>query len=375
MRKEEESLRKLSVNFIKTDSFFLQLTLAISLVGLIFAFSSSTDVSYKLSNTFWSLGLKQLVAFMFGLILLFIAWKTHYKNWYKLTWFFAILALLLMLLTIFSSIGKNIGGAKRWIDLGFFQFQPAELAKFAVLLLFTRHITKYRWKNKRGLIYLIAAFLLILLVLKQPDLGSSGILVLLFLSLILLFEWPIWLVLSIVLTLFYLCILKVTHTEYQMDRIKYWINPYLEPLGRGYNIIQSKYAIGLGGILGQGFGNSIQKNGALPVPHSDFVFAIIGEETGFIGLTIILTLFLSWFIRGLYLTNKVKDRYGKILATGIILIILIQTLINITVAVGLLPITGVTLPFFSCGGTSLILTLLMCGILFNIFGSIEEKTT
>ena len=359
-------LKKLLQRYKETDIFFLQLTFTLAVIGLIFAFSSSTYTSYKLTNQFWQIGFKQFIAFIIGLSLFALFWKFDYKKWYKLTLFVGTLALVLMFFTSISGIGKEIGGAKRWIDIGIFQFQPAELAKFAVLLLFAKQFAKFKWNDKRGYLYLCFSLVLIFFIFKQPDLGSSMILVLLYLLLMLLFEWPIWLLFIITLITSFGCIHKIMNTPYQTERLKYWLNPYLEPLGKGYNLIQAKYALGLGGLIGSGVGNSLQKQGSLPVPQSDFIIAIIGEEIGFIGLTAVLILYFTWILRGLYLVNKTKERYGKILGTAIILLISVQAVINILVAVGLMPITGVTLPFFSCGGTSLIVTFTMCGILFNI---------
>ena len=274
-----------------------------------------------------------------------------------------------MILTVFTNIGKTSGGAQRWIDIGHFQFQPAEIAKFSVLLLMTRQLTVYKWFEKKSYYYIVFALAIILIILKQPDLGSAALLVLLGLQLFFLFEWPLWLLGSFIAIASYGAFLKIQTTPYQLDRIKFWLDPFLEPQGRGYNLIQAKYALGLGSIFGSGIGSSIQKQGYLPVSHSDFIFAVIGEEIGFIGVSVIIILFLTWILRGLHLINKTQDKYGKILGTGIILLIGTQAVINITVATGLMPVTGITLPFFSCGGTSLIVTLAMCGILFNVIST------
>lgn len=370
MKKEEMFLKKLLESFNKTDAFFLQLTLVLAFFGLVFAFGTSTYESYRLTNNEWTIGFKQLIAFICGLFLLVVTWKIDYKIWFKLAWILGFAALLLMLILRFSELGVILGGSKRWIDIGFFQFQPAEFTKFAIVLLFARQLTKYQWNDKKNLIYIGFCLLLILLILKQPDLGTAGILIILFASLITIFEWPIWLISIAFITISYAVIFKISRTPYQIDRLKFWLNPFLEPLGRGYNLIQAKHALELGGITGVGLGNSIQKEGYLPVAHADFIFAVIGEEIGFVGLSIILILYLTWLLRGFYLVNKKKEKYAKILGTSILLLIGIQTIINICVAIGLFPVTGITLPFFSCGGTSLIITFVMCGILFNI----TEKT-
>jgi len=359
----------LSLKFKNTDRFFLELTFALIAFGLIFAFTSSSHESYRLTGFFWSLGIKQLIAFFIGFMLFILFWFLNYRVWFKVTWNLAFVILIIMILTVFTNIGKTSGGAQRWIDIGHFQFQPAEIAKFSVLLLMTRQLTVYKWFEKKSYYYIVFALAIILIILKQPDLGSAALLVLLGLQLFFLFEWPLWLLGSFIAIAAYGGFLKIQTTPYQLDRIKFWLDPFLEPQGRGYNLIQAKYALGLGSIFGSGIGSSIQKQGYLPVSHSDFIFAVIGEEIGFIGVSVIIILFLTWILRGLHLINKTQDKYGKILGTGIILLIGTQAVINITVATGLMPVTGITLPFFSCGGTSLIVTLAMCGILFNVIST------
>ncbi|MBI2996425.1 MAG: cell division protein FtsW [Candidatus Melainabacteria bacterium] len=374
MKKEGKSLKNWFVNFQATDRFLIQLTLALSIIGLIFAFSSSTYESYRLTNNFWTLGFKQLLAFLIGVFFLLLFWNTNFKFWFKATWFIAVIMLILMIITVFSGIGKLSGGSQRWIDIGFFQLQPAEITKFAVILLISKFLTKYKWLEFKKYYYLIFSFVLILIILKQPDLGSATILFLLILQLLFIFGWPIWLLVPVVSIISLIGTIIINLNPYQLDRIKFWQNPYLEPQGRGYNLIQAKYAFGFGGLWGVGLGNSIQKQGHLPIPHSDFIFAIIAEELGFIGITAILILYITWILWSLVLLNKVQNKYGRILGTAIVLLITTQAVINIAVAVGLLPVTGVTLPFFSCGGTSLIVTLAMCGILFNIISNTQQTS-
>jgi cell division protein FtsW len=376
MRKEEELLKQLSkgLNSLnKVDGFFLQLTLALCILGLVFAFSSSIYESHRLTNNFWSLGLKQLFAFSIGSFLLFTLWKINYKFLFGITWQFAITMFVFMLL-LFTPIGVTSGGSSRWIDLGFFQIQPAEITKLAVVLLISKFLTQYKWTDFKKYYYLIFSFILIGLVLGQPDLGSAGILIIMTLVLLFLFGYPIWILLPGCALAICGVIYKITSTPYQMSRINFWLRPELDPQGQGYNLIQAKYAFGLGGFFGAGLGNSIQKEvGHLPIPHADFIFAVISEEMGFLGATAILILYLAWILRAIYLVNQVQDKYGRILGSGIVYLITFQAVINLTVASGLIPVTGVTLPFFSCGGTSLMVTLAMVGILFNILSESNQK--
>src|SRR3989338_2854428 len=371
MKKEENFSKNLFTNIKNSDRFFVELTIALAALGLIFAFTSSTWLSQKYTGHFWFLWFKQFIAFIIGFILLVLFSRIKYKFWYKLTWFLYISMVLLMTVTLV--IGKTSGGSTRWIDLGFIQFQPAEVAKLSILLLAARYLINFKPFEKRTLIYILFSMILIGLVFKQPDLGSAAILVLLLLQLFFVFGFPAHILLLSTTAIGLFGLFEIFKTSYQLARIEFWLNPYKDPQGKGYNLIQAKYAFGLGGLWGAGIGNSVQKKyGHLPVPHADFIFAIIAEEIGFIGVTAILILFAAWTLRGLYLINKIENKYGRILGSGIVFLIITQTIINLAVSVGLFPVTGVTLPFFSCGGTSLIVTLAMCGILFNIVSS-EKK--
>ena len=376
MRKEEELLKNLLINFRKIDIFFLQLTFTLIIIGIIFAFSSSVYESHRLTNSFWTMGLKQSVALVLGLCAMILFSKVYYKSWFKFTILLSVTMLIIMIITVFSGIGKASGGSQRWIDIGGFQFQPAEIAKFSVILLVSRFLAKYRWNDfKQYFPYLILIASLILTILIQPDLGSASILILVTLEMLFVFGWPAWMLFSGIPIAGLIGYLKLKSTPYQAARITYWINPYLDPQGKGYNLIQSRYAFGFGGLFGAGLGSSVQKNGHLPIPHSDFIFAVMGEEIGYVGLTAILILYLTWILRGIVLVNKVQNKYGRILGAAIMFLISTQAVINISVAVGLMPVTGVTLPLFSCGGTSLITTLAMIGILFNILSAEENSET
>lgn len=372
MKKEENYLRNWLTRFRNTDQFLLQVTLALIIIGLIFAFSSSAFESYKLTKYFWTLGCKQFIALIFGLVFLIFFWILDYKFWYKSTWLLAWSMLIIMLITIYSGAGKEMGGAKRWLDIGLLQLQPAEITKFAIILLLSKFLTKHHWNEFKSYYYLIFSILLIFVVYKQPDLGSASILFLVVMQMLFVFGWPIWFLILLCSISGYASIQKIAETKYQLARIISWINPSGDPQGAGYNLIQAKYAIGFGSLFGVGLGNSIQKHGYLPVAHADFIFAVIAEEIGLFGVTAILLLYITWILRALHLVNKVKNKYGRILGSGIIFIISTQAVVNILVAVGLLPVTGVTLPFFSCGGTSLFVTLAMCGVLFNITSTAKE---
>ena len=374
MKKEEINLKSLWEKLKLTDLFFLQLTAALIFIGILFAFSSSAYLSYSLTKNFWFLGFKQLLAFIIGLFLSILFFNMNYKKWYNATWQIAFSLLVIMGLMLFTPLGKVTGGSRRWIDLIVFQFQPAEVVKFSVILLAARFLTKYNWKIFKSYYYLLFVFILIALVFKQPDLGSAVILFLVLLEMLFMFGFPSLLIMLFLIASCSVAYFKISATPYQAERIYFWLHHEEDPSFKGFNIIQARYALALGGLFGTGFGNSFQKQGNLPVPHSDFIFAVIAEEIGFLGILAILILYLTWILRGIFLINKTKNKYGKILGSGIIFLIATQAIVNISVASGLFPVTGVTLPFFSCGGTSLMVTLSICGVLFNILSCQNEES-
>ena len=373
MKKEDTFLKSSWERLKLIDLFFLQLTVALMCIGLLFAFSSSAYLSFNLTKNFWFLGFKQLLAFMMGMFLFILFFKMSYKKWYNTTWVIAFSLLVVMGLMLYTPMGKVTGGSRRWIDLVIFQFQPAEVVKFSVILLTARFLTKYNWKVFKSYYYLLLVFILIGMVFKQPDLGSTVILFLVLIEMLFMFGFPTWLITLLLAGAFSIAYFKITSTPYQAERIHFWLHPEEDPSFKGFNIIQSRYALALGGLFGTGFGNSFQKQGNLPVPHSDFIFAVIAEEIGFLGVLAVLILYLTWILRGIFLVNKIKNKYGRILGSSIIFLIATQAVVNISVASGLFPVTGVTLPFFSCGGTSLIVTLSMCGVLFNILSAQNEE--
>ncbi|MEB3206771.1 MAG: FtsW/RodA/SpoVE family cell cycle protein, partial [Vampirovibrionales bacterium] len=269
-------------------------------------------------------------------------------------------------LTIF--VGTTANGSSRWLMLpGGIQFQPSEFAKLSGILLVAQAIvSKPSMRHWHTLFSLGLLGLIVVLVLKQPNV--SMVLLLGLTSAAMAF------VSSGLSSWFYVMGLplvggflwnKIQHTDYLSKRLIGWLNPWGDPQGTGYNLIQSWYAIGNGGILGRGWGQSLQKLNALPFPHTDFIYSIVCEELGLLGSLAMVTLFgiIAW--RGIHIALTCRDRYGQILAFGITFSIVIQALLNMSVAVGLLPVTGVTLPLVSYGGTSILVTLLMLGVLMH----------
>jgi len=275
----------------------------------------------------------------------------------------------LLALVNYTPLGVTVNEAKRWINIGFFQFQPSEFAKPAVVLLLASAFYKNCKIDSSKWIYFVPIVAMIFMVYKQPNLSMVILLGLTSLIMYLSAGGPI----KIFVTLggagiFAIFTAGVTHLikPYQMSRITTWLNPEADPLGAGYNVIQSLVAFATGGFWGVGYGSSKQKLAWLPEAHTDFIFAVIGEELGFIGCLLVIGLFLTLIHRGFLIASRCPDMYGKLLATGITFSIGFQAFLNMSVASSFLPATGVPLPFISYGGSSLMVSMWMVGILLNI---------
>ena len=300
--------------------------------------------------------------------------KVDYKKLKDWAVPFAWFVIIMLALVDFTPLGVIVNGARRWIMLGPIQFQPSEMTKLAVILLLANAF--YRNGNlfdtTKWTRYFIPILIMVFLVFKQPNLSMVVLLFLIssvmYLSVAGSIKYMIAAGLGLVGTIaggFMMFGHKLLH-GYQMQRIQIWLNPNSDPYGAGYNIIQSLLAFAAGGFWGVGYGNSKQKLAWLPEGHTDFIFAVIAEELGFLGCLLIIGLFWTFIHRGIIIASRANDMYGKLLAVGITLSIGLQAFINMSVSSSLIPATGVPLPFISYGGTSLVVSLCMVGILLNI---------
>lgn len=309
-----------------------------------------------------------------GLVVGFIAMKYFMNYDYKklATWNTAVMAgvLIALFLVDFTPLGMVVNGAKRWINLGFYQLQPSEFAKPAVVLLLANAFRKDAnlFDQNKWVWAFFPIIAMAGLTFIQPNLSMVILLGMTTVVMYMAAGGSVKLFLSSIGTIIITGIIGLTTIikPYQLQRLKTWRHPELDPLGAGYNIIQSLIAFASGGFWGVGYGGSIQKLSYLPECHTDFIFAIIAEETGFIGCFLIIGLFVTFFYRGLIIASRCPDMYGKLLAIGITFSITFQALMNMSVASSFWPTTGVPLPFISYGGSSLIVSLIMVGILLNI---------
>ena len=355
--------RRLILNF---DWTLLITVLFISTMGILNLYSST----YPHTGSGTPLFVKQIYWFLAGIGLAIFILLFDYRTFIRYAYPFYIFCLFLLLLVMI--FGRTTSGSQRWLQLGFFSFQPSELAKIAIILALTRYFTENENTLGYGFRDLIVPFLILAiplaLIFKQPDLGTTGLLVLISFSMLAFmgFRLQTWLALGgacvAALPIFW-HFLK----DYQKTRLLTFINPDLDPLKTGYHITQSKIAVGSGTIWGKGWLKGTQSQlHFLPEQHTDFVFSVWAEEWGFVGAFLLLFLFLLLISRGLKIANTSKDRAGAVLAIGISAMLFWQIFINVGMVVGIVPVVGVPLPLFSYGGTSVISTLMGIGILMNI---------
>lgn len=352
------------------DKTLLLVVTFLVIIGFLAIFSATAPKCMREGANLASFLIKQMIYAGFGFLAMGWFAKFDYKKLERYNTKFLWIVAILLLVLQFTPLGVTINGAKRWINLGFMQLQPSELAKplFCMLLAsnFKEKVDLLNFNNWTSTF--IPILMLLGIIYKQPNLSMVIILLTTSFMLYIAARGSLKLVailggLGFAGALFYLPKLL---QGYQMDRINVWLNPGSDALGKGYNIIQSLIAFASGGFIGAGYGGSIQKLAYLPECHTDFIFAIIGEEFGYLGCLFIIGLFTVLVYRGLRIAKRCPDMYGKLLAIGITVIFGFQAFLNMSVASSFFPVTGVTLPFISYGGTSIIVSLAMVGILLNI---------
>ena len=370
------------------DLPFLMLTLMLLAIGLITVFSASYATAYYDGVSPYSYFLKQAIFGVAGVLVLYFVSKLNYQHWRWMSVFVLIFAIVLLILVIPFGWGKEEVGAQRWITIGPINFQPSEIAKLGVVLYFSARLSKRstgkkkKWSrrsitgrilgflDKIGLLELLpyAGILLLVAFLMLLEPHMSGTILIMVAGAAVLFASGIrmyWFVGGGALVggaLWYI----INNTDYMTARIELWRDPWIDELGQGFQSIQSLLAIGSGGLLGKGLGNSTQKHLFLPEPENDFVFSIFCEEMGFIGAALVLVLFALLILRGYWLAVHARDRFGALLIVGIITLFAFQVFFNIGVVTGLLPVTGISLPFFSYGGTALMIQLAEMGIVLSV---------
>lgn len=347
----------------------------LSLFGLIMIYSASSIWSeYKFNDSFHYLKY-QAVFLMIGIIVMIMFSKIDTKLYYEKSNKILLVCLILLILVLIPGIGSVRNGSRSWFGIGPFGIQPSEAAKLGLIIFTSKYLTnsnKFLKSYKQGVFPILGITLLIFgLIMLQPDLGTGLILVTSIISLLFIAGVNMKFFLYMGFLGLIGVVVLIIIAPYRMDRITSFIDPWSDALGTGFQIIQSLYAIGPGGLLGVGFSNSIQKHFYLPEPQTDFIFSIIAEEFGVLGAFIVVGLFSIILIRGIKIALSTKDQFSKYLAFGMVFQIIFQTIMNLMVVIGLIPVTGVTLPFLSYGGSSLLISMVSMGILLNISRSIK----
>ena len=350
-------------NRVGVDKTLLLLIFGLLSFGLVMVFSSSA-VATGSSSTFF----RQVIVMALGLAVMLVTMRVDYRYFGSKPIILVLLAVTYILL-LGALASPPINNANRWLVIGPFRAQPSELAKLVAILFTSYFFARYQDSepNRREAFTYCAILGSILgLILVQPDFGTAACIVfiaavLLFLSGLRLHYFGAALLASV--PLFYLLVYRV---PYRRERILAFLNPEADPLGTGYQVRQSLIAIGSGGAGGRGFAQGNQKLSFLPEAHNDFIFSIIGEELGLLGATVLVGLVLLFFWKGVKISLRSDSHFGSLVGLGIVVMIVTQALVNISVALGLLPTKGIPLPFISAGGSSLLVTLASAGILLNI---------
>ena len=352
----------------KIDKYILISVIILSLFGLLMIYSSSTIwAEYKFNDPYKFLK-TQGIFLIIGYILIYIISNIPYQTYLKYSNIILISCIILLILVLIPGIGTIRNGSRSWFGIGSLGIQPSEFAKLGIIIFTSKYLTNNKMKDiKTSVLPILSIVLLIFgLIMLQPDFGTGIIIVMTII--VLLFVSGVKMNFFIKLGVIGLIgiVTLIIMAPYRLKRIISFINPWADPLGSGFQIIQSLYAIGPSGLLGAGLGNSVQKHFYLPEPQTDFIFSIISEELGFMGVIIISTLFITIIYRGLITSMKQTNNFAKYLSFGLTFSLAFQTILNLMVVVGLIPVTGVTLPFLSYGGSSLLVSMINIGILLNI---------
>lgn len=367
----KEALKKQIDKNIKTefDSVIFYTTMTLVFIGIIMVFSASfVQSSFKHNDSYYFLKRNAIYATL-GFISMMVISNIDYKFWKKNAKAIGIVSVILLLLVL-TPLGIKANGARRWLGFGAFTIQPSEIAKFATIIITAKLIEK-RYDNMKSLTkgvlpLLIIPSLFFILIMLQPNMSTAGTIILVTFVMIFVAGLNMKFVIAMFGSGIGLFLLLALTSEYRLKRILSFLDPFQDPLGNGYQVIQGLYALGSGGLFGMGLGKSQQKWFYIPEPQNDFIFAIIGEELGLIGCAVVIMLFVILVYRCVRIALNCTDIFTCMVVIGIGAQIGIQAALNIAVATSSMPVTGVALPFISYGGTSLMIFMSAVGIVLNI---------
>ena len=354
----------------KLDISLFIAIIILALFGLMMIYSASSIwAEYKFNDSFYYFK-RQLIFIVIGIFIMYTVSKIDYKVYYEKSNKILLICFILLILVLIPGIGSVRNGSRSWFGIGSLGIQPSEAAKLALIIFTSKYLSKnnkFVKSYKDGVFPILGVvFLFFGLIMLQPDLGTGMILVVSIISLLFIAGVNMKFFIGGGILGVIGVIVLIIIAPYRMDRITSFIDPWKDPLGTGFQIIQRLYAIGPGGLLGTGYLNSIQKQFYLPEPQTDFIFSIIAEEFGILGAIFVTSMFLFIIYKGLKVALKCNDLFGKYLAFGMIFQLSFQTMMNLMVVIGMIPVTGVTLPFLSYGGSSLLITMFSMGIILSI---------
>jgi cell division protein FtsW len=366
------------MNNRRYDRWLLLMTCALVIFGTIMIYSSTSVVTPLLAKkniTPFFYFRRHLFTVLMGVLFMYAAFRTSPETLRKTAIYLLVLSFVLLILVFVPRIGISAGGARRWIRLWPSTFQPSELVKISMVIFLARYMTAPGYRTDSLYCFLVPISIMGLfqiVFLKQPDFGSAMSLCILTISMMVLSGTKLRYIMSLAALLVPVSA-KLLMEPYRLKRILAFLDPWKDPQGAGFQLVQSYIALGSGGFTGIGLGESRQKLSFLPESHTDFIFSLVGEELGFIGVFLLVALFFALFLRGISIANRTKDRFGYYLASGLSMMIALQALINFSVTVGLVPTKGLPLPFVSYGGSSLLVNMVAIGILLRLSKSEDVR--
>lgn len=372
MQKSNSALQKNRIWLTgKLDITFLSFVLVLLTIGLVMMFSASYAYSYEYYNNSYRFILKQAIFGVVGVgVMLFVS-RIDYHFLRKFAWLIYIVTMIMLLILIIAPPMAKGMDVKRWVIIGPINFQPSEIAKFSIILLFSSLIAANH--NRMGDIKVVLFLMTLLagmcvLVFLEPHISATVLIFAIGILIMVIGGLKIrYIIAGAVIGVGGLLLAVATKViGYGSDRVKYWLDPWLDAKGKGFQTIQSLLAIGSGGVLGRGIGQSRQKHLWVPEPHNDFIFSIVCEELGLLGALVIIVLFALLIWRGFVISMNAPDKFGSFMAIGLTFQVGLQAMLNIWVVTNTIPNTGISLPFFSYGGTSLLLLLAEMGVVLSI---------
>jgi cell division protein FtsW len=373
-KKDSSSSSSWSLPVQGIDVVLLLVVVAMVLFGLLMVYSSSFIYAQEKTGDGFAFIRKQVIYAGMGFLTLFGVCRIDYRRWSK--WAYPVLgiATFLLALILVPGIGARVGGARRWLQLGGFHFQPGEFAKFAVIFFVASQLDRKHERIDTVAAGVLSHFIVplpaFLLLLIQPDFGTTVMITIVIFSLMFLAGVPLRYLLTALVSAVAVGGWLALGTEYRRHRLMTFLNPWIDPGGKGFQILQSFIGLHNGRLWGVGLGNGKEKLFYLPEAHNDFIFSVIGEELGFVGITAIVLAYLYFVHRGLRIAwncqRLYQDRFGMLLAAGITLALGFQGFVNIAVVLGLVPTKGLTLPFISYGGSALLVDLFAVGVLLSV---------